>query len=182
MITPIGNFISAALGTLTAAAGAGISALAGARAAKKRNRILGERERMVNSVAEQMGNESGLEDSGSQAAMAENRAQNRAAEATDRGVGAVMGASAGSGVVNKILRNRQNAQLMSNLAANDSANRRDWRRWQMQELGDIGKMRLGTADNEAQQNAFAGSQLSYLGAGIAKGGWFDPKGKKNSET
>lgn len=162
----LGKVAGQATGVLGAVGGLALNALAGARAARRNRRILADQRGLVNATADQQENASGLEDSGSQAALAEDRAQNADADANAKGVSAAMGASAANAVAMKSARNQASAQLKSNLAANDSANRRDVWKWRLGQLGNLANTEVGMNNQYAQQNATAAGEFSKTMAGI----------------
>jgi hypothetical protein len=175
MITSIGNLISGVLGAATGAIGAGISALGGARAAREKRRELAKRERENNAWYDQRYNELGTERADAQAALSAMRAAQAQRMQTARGASAVMGASAGSVAAEKNAANMAMGQTIGQINAGAEAYKQGIENTYLQKKDDISNQRLNMYEQQAQSLAAAGSQLSSLGAGIAKSGAFDKK-------
>lgn len=168
-------FISAAIGAGTAAIGAGLTALGGARAARKKKRELDKQERENNAWYDQRYNELGTERADAQAALSAMRSASAQRMASARGAGAVMGASAGSAALEKNAANLAMGQTIGQINANAESWKQGIENTYLQRKNDISNQRLNMYEQQAQNLASAGSQLSKLGSGIAGGNVFDKK-------
>lgn len=175
MITPIGNIISSIIGAGTAAIGAGLSAIGGARAARQKRRELAKQERENNAWYDQRYNELGTERADAQAALSAMRAAQAQRMSSARGASAVMGASAGSVAAEKNAANMAMGQTIGQISANAEAYKQGIENTYLQKKNDISNQRLNMYQQQAENLAQAGSQLSSLGAGIASGNAFDKK-------
>lgn len=175
MITPIGNIISSIIGAGTAAIGAGLSAIGGARAARQKRRELAKQERENNAWYDQRYNELGTERADAQAALTAMRAAQAQRMSSARGASAVMGASAGSVAAEKNAANMAMGQTIGQINANAEAYKQGIENTYLQKKNDISNQRLNMYQQQAENLAQAGSQLSSLGAGIASGNVFDKK-------
>lgn len=169
------GLISSIVGAGAAAIGTGISALAGARAARKERRELDRQERENNAWYDQRYNELGTERADAQAALSAMRAAQAQRMSAARGTSAVMGASAGSVAAEKAGANSAMAQTIGQINANNENNKMAIENAYLQRKNDISSRRLNMYQQQAQNLAQAGSQLSALGAGIAGGDSFDKK-------
>lgn len=167
--------ISSIIGAGTAAIGAGLSALGGARAARAKRRELAKRESENNAWYDQRYNELGTERADAQAALSAMRAAQAQRMQAARGAGAVMGASAGSAAAEKNAANMAMGQTISQMNANNENNKMAIENTYLQKKDDISNQRLKMYEQQAQNLANAGSQLSTLGAGIVAGQPFDKK-------
>lgn len=162
----------------TAAVGVGISALGGARAARQKRRELAQRERENNAWYDQRYNELGTERADAQAALSAMRAAQAQRMSSARGASAVMGASAGSVAAEKNAANMAMGQTIGQINANAEAYKQGIENAYLQRKNDISNQRLNMYEQQAQNLAQAGGQMSSLGAGMIGSGMFDASGKK----
>lgn len=158
--------ISSIIGAGTAAIGAGLSALGGARAARAKRRELAKRESENNAWYDQRYNELGTERADAQAALSAMRAAQAQRMQAARGAGAVMGASAGSAAAEKNAANMAMGQTIGQINAGAEAYKQGIENTYLQKKDDISNQRLKMYEQQAQNLANAGSQLSTLGAGM----------------
>lgn len=166
---------SSIIGAGTAAIGAGLSALGGARAARAKRRELAKRESENNAWYDQRYNELGTERADAQAALSAMRAAQAQRMQAARGAGAVMGASAGSAAAEKNAANMAMGQTIGQINAGAEAYKQGIENTYLQKKDDISNQRLKMYEQQAQNMAAAGGQLSSLGAGIVAGQPFDKK-------
>lgn len=172
--------ISSAIGAGAAVLGAGISALGGARAARQKRREIAKQERENNAWYDQRYNELGTERADAQAALSAMRAAQAQRMSAARGASAVMGASAGSVAAEKAGANSAMAQTIGQINANAEAYKQGIENTYLQRKNDISNQRLNMYEQQAQNLAQAGSQMSKLGAGIMGSDVFDSLGKKKT--
>ena len=169
------GLISSIVGAGGAAIGAGISALGGARAARQKKREIEKQERENNAWYDQRYNELGTERADAQAALSAMRAAQAQRMSAARGASAVMGASAGSVAAEKAGANSAMAQTIGQINANAEAYKQGIENTYLQKKNDISSQRINMYEQQAQNLANAGSQLSSLGASIAGSGALDKK-------
>lgn len=153
-------------GVATAGIGAGLSALGGARAARRKRRELAKREADNNAWYDQRYNELGTERADAQAALSAMRAAQAQRMSSARGASAVMGASAGSVAAEKNAANQAMGQTIGQINANNENNKMAIENTYLQKKDDISNQRLNMYEQQSQNLAAAGSQLSSLGAGM----------------
>lgn len=176
------GLFSSIIGAGGAAIGAGITALGGARAARQKKREIDKQERENNAWYDQRYNELGVERADAQAALSAMRAAQAQRMASARGASAVMGASAGSVAAEKAGANSAMSQTIGQINANAENYKQGIENTYLQRKNDISNMRLNTYEQQAQNLANAGSQISKLGAGIMGSDIFDSFGKKKESA
>lgn len=165
-------FISAAIGAATSLIGTGITALGGARAARQKSRELAKQERENNAWYDQRYNELGTERADAQAALSAMRAAQAQRMSAARGASAVMGASAGSVAAEKAGANLAMAQTIGQINASAEQFKQGIENTYLQKKNDISNQRMNMYQQQAENLAQAGSQMSKMGASIAGGGSF----------
>lgn len=158
------GLISSIVGAGGAAIGAGITALGGARAARQKRREIAKQERENNAWYDQRYNELGTERADAQAALSAMRAAQAQRMSAARGASAVMGASAGSVAAEKNAANQAMGQTIGQINANNENNKMAIENTYLQKKDDISNQRLNMYEQQSQNLAAAGSQLSSLGA------------------
>ena len=166
-------------GLATSAVGVGLSALGGARAARQKRRELAKRETENNAWYDQRYNELGTERADAQAALSAMRAAQQQRMASARGASAVMGASAGSVAAEKNASNAAMAQTIGQINANAENYKQGIENAYLQRKNDISNQRLNMYEQQAQNLAQAGTQLSKLGGGMVGSNIFDTKKKES---
>lgn len=163
------GLFSSIAGVATSAIGAGLTALGGARAARQKRREIDKQERENNAWYDQRYNELGTERADAQAALSAMRAAQAQRMSSARGAGAVMGASAGSVAAEKAGANAAMAQTIGQINAGAEAYKQGIENTYLQKKNDISNQRLNMYEQQAQNLAQAGSQMSKLGGGMMGG-------------
>lgn len=166
------GLFSSIAGVATSAIGAGLTALGGARAARQKRREIDKQERENNAWYDQRYNELGTERADAQAALSAMRAAQAQRMSSARGASAVMGASAGSVAAEKAGANAAMAQTIGQINAGAEAYKQGIENTYLQKKNDISNQRLNMYEQQAQNLAQAGTQLSKLGGGMMGGNPF----------
>jgi len=164
------DIVSTSLGAATAGMGLIGSALFGARAARRKRRELDKQERENNAWYDQRYNELGTERADAQAALSAMRAAQAQRMSGARGASAVMGASAGSAAAEKNAANMAMGQTIGQINANAENYKQGIENAYLQRKNGISQQRLNAYEQQAQNAANAGTQLSGLGAGMVGNG------------
>ena len=163
------GLFSSIAGVATSAIGAGLTALGGARAARQKRREIDKQERENNAWYDQRYNELGTERADAQAALSAMRAAQAQRMSSARGASAVMGASAGSVAAEKAGANAAMSQTIGQINAGAEAYKQGIENTYLQKKNDISNQRLNMYEQQAQNLAQAGTQLSKLGGGMMGG-------------
>lgn len=159
-------FTGSILGSVGAVAGTAMNLFGGARAARRRDRELANRERENNAWFDQRYNENAMEGAEAQAALSALRQAQQQRMASARGASAVMGASAGSVAAEKNAANMGMAETLSQLSAQAQARKDAYEKSWLANKNALSDARLKGIEQDAQNIANAGSQLSKLGGGM----------------